>query len=46
MKSIKWEMNIEWKLGNENNEMIFQKINNIQQLNNLISREFRTINLD
>ena len=31
---------------NENNEMIFQEINNIQQLNNLISREFRTINLD
>ncbi len=30
----------------ENNEMIFQEINNIQQLNNLISREFRTINLD
>jgi len=31
---------------NESNEMIFQEINNIQQLNNLISREFRTINLD
>ena len=31
---------------NENNEMIFQEISNIQQLNNLISREFRTINLD
>jgi len=31
---------------NENNEIVFHEINNIQQLNNLISREFRKINLD
>ena len=31
---------------NENNEIIFYEIKNIQQLNNLISKEFRKINLD
>ena len=31
---------------NKNNEIVFHEINNIQQLNNLISKEFRKINLD
>ena len=31
---------------NENNQIIFQEINNFQQLNNLISKEFKKINLD
>ncbi len=30
----------------ENVQMVFQEINNIQQLNNLISKEFKKINLD
>ena len=31
---------------NKNNQIIFQEINNFQQLNNLISNEFKKINLD
>ena len=31
---------------NENNQIIFQEVNNFQQLNNLISQEFKKINLD
>ena len=30
----------------ENTQMVFYEINNIQQLNNLISKEFKKINLD
>ncbi len=30
----------------ENSQIVFYEINNIQQLNNLISREFKKFNLD
>ena len=30
----------------ENNQVIFHEVNNIQQLNNLISNEFKKVNLD
>ena len=31
---------------NQNNQVVFREINNIQQLNNLISQEFRKVTLD
>jgi len=31
---------------NKNNQLIFHEINNIQQLNNLISREFKKVSLE
>ena len=31
---------------NKNNQIIFQKIKNIQQLNNFISSEFKKVSLD
>ena len=31
---------------NKNNQLIFHKINNIQQLNNLISKEFKKVSLE
>ena len=31
---------------NQNNQSIFQEVKNIQQLNNLISKEFKKVTLD
>jgi len=31
---------------NKNNQSIFQEVKNIQQLNNLISKEFKKVTLD
>ena len=30
----------------QNNEIVFYQVNNIQQLNNLISKEFKKVTLD
>ena len=32
--------------ANQNNQSIFQEVKNIQQLNNLISKEFKKVTLD